>query len=77
MTDIVLRFGCIDDEIRRPKVEENRLIEGYVKAVANTKWGFKKVWLSVEKIKQIYTFGGRLYVLYDADDVRMYGPFLA
>jgi hypothetical protein len=42
MTDAVLRFGCIDDEIRRPKVEKTRLIKRCVKAVANTKWGFKE-----------------------------------
>jgi len=41
MADAVLRFGCIDDEIRRPKVEETR-IKRCVKAVANTKWGFKE-----------------------------------
>jgi len=74
MTDVVLRFDYIDDEIRRFKVEENRLIEGYVKAVTNAKWGFKEAWLNVKKIKQIYAFGGRLY---DADDVKMYKPFLA
>jgi len=42
MTGAVLRFGCIDDEIRRPKVEETRLIKRCVKAVINTKWGFKE-----------------------------------
>jgi hypothetical protein len=77
MADVVLRFDYIDDEIRWPKAEENRLIEGYVKAVANTRWGFKEAWLNVRKIKRIYAFGGKLYVLYDAEDVRMYGPFLA
>jgi hypothetical protein len=77
MADVVLRFDYIDDEIRWPKAEGDRLIEGYVKAVANTRWGFKEAWLGVGKIKRIYAFGGKLYVLYDAEDVRMYGPFLA
>ncbi len=76
MTDVVLRFDYIDDEVKWPKAERDWLAEGYVKAVANTKWGFKEAWLNVRKIKKIYALCGRLYVLYDAEDVEMYWPFL-
>jgi hypothetical protein len=60
-----------------PAVSGGRLADGYVRAVASAKWGVKQIWLSVARIKKIYAFGGRLYVLYDAEDVQLYEPFTA
>ncbi len=77
MTDVVLQFDYVDDEIRWPEVSGGRLADGYVKAVASTKWGVKQTWLSVARVKKIYAFCGRLYVLYDAEDAQLYEPFLA
>jgi hypothetical protein len=77
MTDVVLQFDYVDDEIRWPEVSGGRLADGYVKAVASAKRGVKQTWLSIVRMKKIYAFGGKLYVLYDAEDVRLYEPFMA
>ncbi len=77
MTGVVLAFDYIDDEVRWPKAEGDWLAEGYVKAVANTKDGFKETWLTVRRIKKIYALCSKLYVSHDAEGIRWYEPLLA
>lgn len=71
----ILMFDHIEEEIRWPKVEGNRLVDGYVTAVLNTHQGVRKLELQISRIKHIYVFNGKLYVVYD-DDKRKYEPFL-
>jgi muconolactone delta-isomerase len=74
MTDVVLAFDYIDDEIRWPEFDiRGRLRAGWVKVAA----GVDRPLLNVVKIKKVYAFGGKLYVLYDAEDVQRYEKYLA
>ena len=52
------------------------ILDGYVTAVLNTYQGVRKLKLRISRIKHIYVFNGKLYVVYD-DDKRKYEPFLA
>jgi hypothetical protein len=73
MTDVILRFDYIDDEIMWPEFRGGRLISGWVRAVS----GIRRVLLNVVRIKKVYAYDGKLYVLYDAEDVQRYGQYLA
>ena len=72
--NMILRFDYIDDEIMWPEFgADGRLLTGWVRAVS----GIRRTLLNVVRIKRIYAYGGKLYVLYDAEDVQRYGQYLA
>jgi len=73
MTDVVLKFDYIDDEVMWPEFAVGRLRVGWVRAVS----GIRRALLNVVRIKRIYVYDGKLYVLYDAEDVQRYGQYLA
>ena len=74
MTDVILRFDYIDDEIMWPEFDaDGRLRVGWVRAVS----GIRRTLLNVVRIKRIYAYDGKLYVLYDAEDIQRYGQYLA
>jgi hypothetical protein len=74
MTDVILRFDYIDDEIMWPEFDTGgRLRVGWVRAVS----GIRRALLNVVRIKRIYAHDGKLYVLYDAEDIQRYGQYLA
>jgi len=72
-TDVVLKFDYIDDEILRPELRNGELVGGWVKAVS----GIDRPLLNVARIKKIYAYDGKLYVLYDAESVEGYSKYIA
>jgi hypothetical protein len=73
MVDVVLRFDHIDDEVRWPMFSGGKMVAGWVEAAA----GIRRTLLNAVRIRKIYAFDGRLYVLYDAEDAQRYGRYLA
>jgi hypothetical protein len=59
----VLKFDYIDDEILRPEHKNGELVSGWVRAAS----GINRPLLNIARIKKIYAYDGKLYVLYDAD----------
>ena len=73
MTEVVLRFDYIDDEVMWPEVSGGRIVSGWVRAVAGVEWPL----LNVVRIKKVYVFDGKLYILYDAESVERYSKYVA
>jgi len=74
MTDVILRFDYIDDEVMWPEFDAgDRLRVGWIKAAS----GVRRALLNVVRIKRIYAYDSKLYVLYDAEDVQRYARYLA
>ncbi len=75
MTDVVLKFDYIDDEVLWPEVRGGKLVSGWVKAVS----GIDRPLLNVTRIKKVYVgpFDGKLYILYDAESVERYSKYMA
>jgi len=72
--NMILRFDYIDDEIMWPEFGADGVLKvGWVRAVS----GIRRTLLNVVRIKRIYAYGGKLYVLYDAEDIQRYGQYLA
>jgi len=73
MVDVVLKFDYIDDEIWEPEVDEKGNVKrGWVKAVS----GINRPLLNIARIKRLYVFGGKLYVLYDAENIERYSKYM-
>jgi hypothetical protein len=75
-TDVTLRLVYIDDEVMwpEPNTDGDSLRVGWVKAVADTG---NLLLLDVSRIKKIYGYGGRLYVLYEAEVAERYSIYVA
>jgi len=74
MAGVILKFDYIDDEIWEPEVDEKGNVKrGWLKAVS----GIRRPLLSIERIKRLYVFGGKLYVLYDAPNAESYSEYAA
>jgi hypothetical protein len=73
MTDVILKFDYIDDEILWPEFAGGRIKTGWVKAVS----GIRNPLLNVARIKRLYVFDGKLYVLYDVEAVERYSKYMA
>jgi len=75
MTDVVLKFDYIDDEIQGPEFDASgRMRVGWVTAFAV---GNRRTLLNVARIRKVYAYGGQLYILYDAENVERYSQYLA
>jgi hypothetical protein len=74
--DVTLRLVYIDDEVMwpEPSADGDSLRVGWVKAVADTG---HILLLDVSRIKKIYGYGGRLYVLYEAEVAERYSIYVA
>jgi hypothetical protein len=66
-----LKLDHIDGEIKWPEFDGNEMRIGWVDAVAGT----KTLLLNVKRIRKIYAFGGKLYVVYDAEVASRYERF--
>jgi hypothetical protein len=73
MTEVVLKFDYIDDEIHWPEFSGGRMVVGWVTAVAD----IRRVLLNVARIKKVYAYGGKIYVIYDAESVDRYSKYIA
>jgi len=70
---VVLKLDHIDDEIMWPEFDGDEMRVGWVDAFVGT----KVLLLNVKWIRRIYAFGGKLYVVYDAEDASRYERFTA
>ncbi len=68
---VILKLDHIDDEIRWPEFDGDEMRIGWVDAFAST----KSLMLNVMRIRKIYAFGGKLYVVYDAEVASRYERF--
>ena len=73
MTEVALGFDYIDDEIHWPEFNDGKMVVGWVTAVAD----IRRVLLNVTRIKKVYAYGGRIYVIYDAESVDRYSKYIA
>ena len=70
---VILKLDHIDGEIKWPEFDGGEMRVGWVDAFAGT----KALLLNVRWIRKIYAFGGKLYVVYDAEVASRYERFAA
>jgi hypothetical protein len=70
---VILKLDHIDDEVMWPVFDGNgnEMRVGWVDAFAGT----KALLLNVKRIRKIFAFGGKLYVVYDAEVASRYERF--
>jgi len=68
---VILKLDHIDGEIKWPEFDGDEMRVGWVDAFSGT----KALLLNVKWIRKIYAFGGKLYVVYDAEDAGRYERF--
>jgi len=73
MTNVILRFDYVDDEIQWPEFSVGKIVAGWVTAVA----GIRRTLLNVMRIKKVYAYDGKIYVMYDAESVDRYSAYMA
>jgi len=73
MTDVVLKFDYIDDQIQWPEFSGGKMVVGWVMAIS----GIDRPLLNVARIKKVYAYGGKLYVLYSAESAERYSKYAA
>jgi hypothetical protein len=70
---VVLKLDHIGNEIMWPEFDGDEMRVGWVDAFVGT----KALLLNVKRIRRIYAFGGKLYVVYDAEVASRYERFAA
>jgi hypothetical protein len=75
-TEVVLKFVYIDDEVMWPEPNDDgdSLRVGWVRAVTESG---HIILLDVSRIRKVYGYGGRLYVLYETEVAERYSRFVA